>query len=88
MTDTEYAMQMDMLLNATRAFVLLSQDIPLDDLLAIVRRAETLGPIIDPTKWMRGGQKNLNDAGALISAAIQFRASVSRVVKIAEVQRD
>ena len=81
MTDIEYKMQMDMLMNATRAFAMLSCDIPLDDLLAVVRKAETFGPILDPTKWIHGGSANIQSQGALISAAIDFRRKIEKTCK-------
>jgi hypothetical protein len=81
MTYAEYTHHMDMLMNATRAFCMLSCDIPLDELLKAVRTCETLGPVLDPTKYINGGRRNLETAGELIEAAIRFRKSVEATCK-------
>ena len=44
-------------------------DVPIADLLNHVSHAETLGPLLEPTAWIRGGGDNLRDARDLIEAA-------------------
>lgn len=41
----------------------------IDDLSHHHQRAETLGPLLEPTKWIRGGAQNLEEQAELLRAA-------------------
>ena len=65
MTSIEYESQLQRLAMAAQ----LIADVPIADLLNHVTHAETVGPIIEPTAWIRGGGDNLRDARDLLEAA-------------------
>lgn len=73
MTSIEYESQLQRL----AMMAVLIADVPIADLLNHVTHAETLGPLLEPTAWIHGGDKNLRDARNLLEAAsplVQFGA--------------
>jgi hypothetical protein len=65
MTDIEYRGHLQRLALIST----LVADVPIAELHNHVTHAETLGPILEPTAWIRGGADNLTDARDLIDAA-------------------
>jgi len=65
MTSIEYEGQLQLLAMVAQ----LIADVPVADLLNHVTHAETLGPLLEPTAWIRGGGDNLQDARDLLEAA-------------------
>lgn len=65
MTGDEYRTHMDLLAAACRTLLLL----PVDELLATVQHAETVGPILEPTAFLRGGGDNLAAQREVLEAA-------------------
>ncbi len=59
-------------------------DVPIANLLNHVTTADTLGPILEPTMWMRGGADNLREARDLLDAAAPLVAFAGRLQKKAE----
>jgi len=53
-------------------------DMPLADFLATISRAESLGPIMDPTAF-RDGMQNLEDARQLAEGAMKFQRAAKEV---------
>lgn len=47
-------------------------DVPIAELLNHITHAETIGPLLEPTAWIRGGGDNLRDARDLVEAAAPF----------------
>ncbi len=77
MTHVEYEAYMHKL--ALTASVI--ADVPLAELHNHVAHAEALGPILEPTMWIRGGADNLTDAQDLINAAaplVKFGVQLQR----------
>ena len=68
------------------AVTLLAEDEALDPLSQMIVRAETLGPILEPTAYMRGGADNLQDQAEILGAVVQLRA-VHRRVKARALKR-
>lgn len=66
MTNDEYAAHMDALVIATHLIAYL----PLGELRRCVEVTETLGPILEPTAYQRGGHKHLYEQRRLLDAAI------------------
>lgn len=54
------------------------REIPLDDFLAMIDRAETIGPIVDPTLYIKAG-KNLAKVKRLASALREFRTVANAI---------
>ncbi|HEV8653148.1 MAG TPA: hypothetical protein VG276_28080 [Actinomycetes bacterium] len=67
-TGEEFEQHMDLLAAAGRMLLL----IPVDQLLDIVHRAETLGPILDPTTMQQGGFRRLHEQRRMLEAAQVF----------------
>jgi len=58
-------------------------DLPVQRALATVRRVDTLAPMLDPTAWMRGGARNLDEARTLLEPAVRFALAVRGLRKVA-----
>lgn len=71
----EYPMLLDLLTSATRTIMLL----PLQAMSNFVGHAETIGPILEPTAYARGGGRNLADQAALIEAAIGLQRAAEKI---------
>ena len=69
-----YAYVQATLLNVCRVMA----DLPLDRFLASINRAETVGPIVDPTLFLLAGQ-TLAKVADLGRAAATFQATIRRV---------
>ncbi len=65
MTEHEYKAYLHRL--ALAASVI--SDVPIAELRNYLTHAETLGPILEPTAWIRGGADNLAEHGRLVGAA-------------------
>jgi hypothetical protein len=63
------------ILTAAARIVLLVDVQPMLDYLS---RVETLGPVLDPTAYLRGS-RNLRDQRELLEAAAAFRAALERI---------
>jgi hypothetical protein len=75
MTGEEYRAAMDQLAFAVRCVQLL----PLDEMREHLGKAETLGPILDPTAYQRGGADNLDDQRDILDAAYAVRRATERI---------
>jgi hypothetical protein len=71
MTGDEYTETMDVAVAAARMLLALGDD--LDQARATSMRAETLGPILEPTAYLRGGADNVGDQLRFLDAAIHLR---------------
>ena len=56
----------------------LIENVDLDDALEIARSADTIGPMLLPTEWARGN-RNTEDAKALLVPLIAFRAEARKI---------
>lgn len=74
MTDVEYRVYMDLVVATCRTLLM----VPVDELLATVQRAETVGPILEPTAFLRGGGENLVAQREVLEAAQRLRRIVER----------
>lgn len=54
---------------------------PIDRLVGMVDWAQTLGPLLEPTAYMRGGGDNLRDQAEILHAAAALVAASDRVLK-------
>lgn len=68
----DYVQWMDMLLITLRPLLLM----PLAELANAVERAETLGPLLEPTAYMRGGADNLMAQRRIIDAALALQRAL------------
>lgn len=78
MTSMEYESQLRRLAMVAQ----LIADVPIADLQNHVTLAETLGPIMEPTAWIRGGADNLRGARDLLDAAsplVQFGSTLPKI---------
>jgi hypothetical protein len=75
MTSDEYRMHMDLLAACGRMLLL----VPVDQLLNIVSRSETLGPILEPTAMQQGGFRNLQEQRQMLEAAQTLRNTIVRL---------
>lgn len=75
MTGAEYTAAMDRVMLAV---ALLAME-PLDDLLMMVERAETLGPLLEPTAYQRGGRRRLNEQRRILAAATALARAFSDI---------
>lgn len=75
MTDDEYKLHMGMLKDAIR---LLSM-VPVRELRDMVSKADVLGPILEPTAYVRGGADNLRDQREILDAALHLMEVVDKV---------
>lgn len=71
----QYQAGLDAIVDACRIVLL----IPLDELREFHAHAETLGPMLDPTMYMRGGRDNLDDQRDLLDAAEAVQAAGRRI---------
>lgn len=66
---------------SSAAYAELLEGIPLDTMLEMHERADTLGPILDPTRYRASLYDGTRDASKrLIEAAIAFRSSFRAAV--------
>ncbi len=56
-------------------------DLPLQRALALVRRAESIGPLLAPSEWMYGGATNLEQARRLLEPAVKLALAVRELRK-------
>jgi len=56
----------------------LVENLELDEALEIAQSADTLGPMLVPTEWIRGNQ-NTTDAKALLKPLIAFRNAAREI---------
>ncbi len=68
MTAIEYQSHLQRLAMAAQ----LVSNTPIADLLYHITHVETVGPLLEPTAWIRGGADNLRDARDLVEAAAPF----------------
>lgn len=79
----DYKVEFDRLMIVVRAAGELGIDI--DRLVEEHRRAETLGPILDPTKYVwGGGARNLEEQGLVLAFAAPFVRKAQALVAAAE----
>ncbi len=63
-------------------------DVPIGELQNFMIHAETLGPILAPSEWIRGGADNLREHNDLVRAAAPLVAFGQRLEKkIAEAEQ-
>ncbi len=83
MTPIEYQEALGRLAMAAQVIA----NIPIDELRSHVSTSEALGPVLEPTAWIRGGGQNLRDAGDLIEAAAPLVKFGRELEKLAEERR-
>jgi hypothetical protein len=71
----QYRLWMDALVETFRPVQL----VPLDEMREHLGRAETLGPILEPTAYQRGGADNLDDQRDILNAAYAVRRATERI---------
>jgi hypothetical protein len=82
-TDEEYAQAQQQVLMMAH----IVRGIPLAAMLNAISRADSIGPIVDPTLWMHGHQ-NMHKIERLASALRKFQAVVEEVMPGMEVEND
>jgi hypothetical protein len=76
-TADDYRQTMDLVASAAQLLLLIGDR--LDKAQETVRHAGTLGPILEPTLYGRGGAKNLDDGELILTAAIALRDVARKV---------
>jgi hypothetical protein len=76
MTDEEYTQTQAQLILIAQ----LASQLDLDGFLERINQAETLAPILDPTLYMRGGQK-LSQVKRLAQSLRPFQAEIRKQIK-------
>jgi hypothetical protein len=56
------------------------KSVPLDDMLKTIDRADSIGPILDPTSYARGMHR-LPPQRRIIEAAMKFRNEMDRLIE-------
>jgi len=84
LTAEQYQAAMDLLAQAFR----MVQLVPVAALRDHLSRAETLGPMLDPTAYMRGGRENLEDQADVIKAASAVMNALERIAKRRGLEHD
>ena len=74
MNDAEYRMNMDLVASAARLLLL----VPVAELLDIVNHSETVGPILEPTAYQRGGADRLHEQRQVLEAALVLQGVARR----------
>jgi hypothetical protein len=74
MTGQEYETHMGLVAGAVRVLLM----VPLEELLGIVQHAETVGPILHPGEFQRGGGENLVVQRDVLEAALVLRRAAER----------
>lgn len=67
-----------------------AQYIPIEDveqLLTTIRISEAIGPLIEPTMYMRGGADNLDDQREIAQGFLAFRKAIDKVMERAKEKR-
>lgn len=77
MNNEQYRATFDMIAQCFKPIQLL----PLAELRDDLSRAETLGPLLEPTAYIRGGRENLADQADLLAAAFEVRKAMERIAK-------
>lgn len=80
MSDNDYRGHMDVLASAGRSLLLVAETVDVPELLRIVNEAETLGPILEPTAYQRGGGTNLTDQRRFLEAIQAFQRACQSVI--------
>lgn len=52
-----------------------------EKLLRTALHAQTVGPILEPTAWIRGGSKNIDDQETLARGFLAFRKAIADVTQ-------
>jgi hypothetical protein len=71
----------EMVMEAVKPIAFLVQQIPLDALDDLIREAErydTIGPILDPTAWLRT-HRNVAEHATLLRALRTFRRTIDEI---------
>ena len=77
MNNTEYQRVQDSLVMLAQ--MMKSLDLDLDEFLARISDADSIGPMIDPTLWMRGNKK-LENVRRLAVTAKTFQDEINRQI--------
>lgn len=64
----------------------LIEEIDLEYAMKVINQSHSLGPILDPTKYIKGMQ-NLQDAERLVSAGMQFQKAVEPLLSEAKARK-
>lgn len=70
MTDEEYEHGMDVLTAAARLMLM----VDVDALRTVVAQSEALGPIVEPTAYMRGGGRRLAEQRQFLDAVARLQS--------------
>lgn len=77
MSAAEYVEQLDALVETVRPLLFM----PLAEMQATNEQMQTLGPILEPTAYMRGGGVNLTDQRKVIDAARRLQDVLAGIVR-------
>jgi hypothetical protein len=75
MSDVTYRTNLDMIASSIALLRLL----PIVEMRQLVDEMQTLGPILEPTAYLRGGGDNLRDQAEVLTAVAALLAVVDRV---------
>jgi hypothetical protein len=78
-TAEEYELTQELMINYGRIFAAM----PIEDFLAKLERADTVGPFLDPSLWMRG-HKAMDEIREIAKGALAFKKSVQRAEAMRE----
>lgn len=63
------------------------KDLPLNEFLSAIDHANTVGPLLDPTLWMRGSKK-MQEIRQLASSLLPFQAEIYKQLKSYDPEHD
>jgi hypothetical protein len=75
MDKTEYSIQLQSILNLAT----LVNQLKIADVLQAINHAETLGPILDPTTYLKAAT-SLECQKTIVEAALQFQQAIEEIV--------
>lgn len=61
-------------------------DLPLHDFLQAINHTDTIGPILNPTLWIRG-ERTMHEFEKLADALLPFQKAAAEFIKKAEEQK-
>lgn len=74
-----YTSALDLLATSTAGLILIADDVDVARLRQQCEQMQAIGPIFEPTAYMRGGMTNLRDQAAFLAALETFVVEVRKL---------